>query len=528
MLYLNENFIGHLEKKANGIWMLALILAGFAFSIVKPEQIQAEELVYSQGWLTIMWGDESNGASHGPFLQLTGENGEITDLVVSEAVAKTIGGVLHLNRKYVGLQGWDVSATDQKATMVSGLKASTTLNVTSITPIPPPEKKNPVAEVLPAESGSKPWVSIMCKFSDFAEEPKNLTYFQGMYANTKPGMDHYWREVSYNTSNVSGSIAAGWFVLPHTEAYYNPSDTLGGTDRDKLATDCIAVADASVNFSLYSGINMMFNTNFDNGYAWGGTKYFTLDGVSKVWSITWEPPWGYSDITVIAHEMGHGYGLPHSSGSYGETYDNKWDVMSDSWSNCSRSEDPIYGCLGQHTISYHLEFLGWIPAGQKYTALPNAEVSLTLEQLALPETGNYKMAEIPIAGSSSHFYTVEVRRQTGYDYKLPGQAVIIHEVDNTRSRPAYVIDADGNGNTGDAGAMWIVGEEFSDTPNKIYVNILSATSTGFRVRIRVGGPVPGDVDFSGVVDLRDAIVLLQIASGNPPGADAQPECRYRW
>jgi hypothetical protein len=283
-----------------------------------------------------------------------------------------------------------------------------------------------------------------------------------------------------------------------------------------LATDCIAAANASVNFSLYSGINMMFNTDFDNGYAWGGTRYMTLDGVSKVWSITWEPPWGYSDITVIAHEMGHGFGLPHSSGSYGQTYDNKWDVMSDTWSNCDRADDATYGCLGQQTISYHKDMLGWIPAGQRYLVGQNTQVNLTLEQLALPATSNYRMVRIPIAGSSSHFYTVEARRQTGYDYKLPGQAVIIHEVDTSRSRPAYVIDTDLNGNTGDAGAMWAVGEVFSDVVNKIYVKVLSATSTGYTLNIQVGDLVFGDVDLSGAVQLKDVIVLLQIMSGLAP------------
>ncbi len=365
-------------------------------------------------------------------------------------------------------------------------------------------------------SGSRPWVSIMCKFSDYAVEPKNLTYFQGMYANVKPGLGHYWREQSYDTANINGSSAAGWFVLPHTEAYYNPSDTKGGTNLDLLRADCIAAADASVNFSLYSGINMMFNSNFDNGYAWGGTDYLTLDGVSKVWSITWEPPWGYEDITVIAHEMGHGFGLPHSSGSYGQTYDNQWDVMSDTWSNCSRSEDATYGCLGQQTIAYHKDMLGWIPAAQKYLVGQNTQVNLTMEQMALPVTSNYRMVRIPIAGSSSHFYTMEVRRQTGYDYKLPGQAVIIHEVDTSRSRPAYVIDADGNGNTGDVGARWEVGEVFSDVVNKIYVKVLSATATGFNLNIRVGDLVRADVDLSGAVDLKDVIDLLRIVSGLTP------------
>jgi len=60
---------------------------------------------------------------------------------------------------------------------------------------------------------------------------------------------------------------------------------------------------------------------------------------------------------------------------------------------------------------------------------------------------------------------VEARRLTGYDSKLAGAAVIIHEVDTTEEF-CHVIDTDLNGNTADAGAMWVVGETFEDVTNK--------------------------------------------------------------
>jgi M6 family metalloprotease-like protein len=427
------------------------------------------------GWFSIIWGDGPEGASQTVYT-LTDNSGQTTVLVMNETLTQSLGGVLSLNRKYVSVQGvWAAPLSVQGASMV--------LSVTSISLALSPGTKAPGGNVLSAVIGSKPWVSIMCKFSDYNDEPKNLAYFQGMYANTKPGLDHYWRELSYGIANVAGSSAAGWFVLPHTEAYYNPTDTQGGTNLNLLAADCIAVADASVNFALYSGINMMFNTNFDNGYAWGGGGYLTLDGVTRFWSTTWEPPWAYSDISVIQHEMGHGFGLPHSSGAYGQTYDNAWDVMSKDRYNCAAATDPTYGCIGQHTISYHKNLLGWISSGQKFTAGQNISTTITLEQLALPQTGNYKMAQIPIDGSSTHFYTIEARRLTGYDIKLAGAAVIIHEVDITRDIPAHVIDADGNGNTADAGAMWVVGETFTDASHGISVTVLLATSTGFQVSI---------------------------------------------
>lgn len=499
-----------MNLKKNGVYGLwvAAILTGCVLSVVGIP-VSADNQVSLNGWLTVMWGDDSNGASYGPFYNLTDEVGNNTQLLLDETVKKTTGDVLSLNGKHVDLQGtWpNIKAAES---------AAQPFVVTAISLTRSAQAKSLEGNYLPAVNGSNPWVSIMCKLSDFAGEDKDLAYFQGMYASENPGLDHYWRELSYNTANVSGSVASGWFVMPHPKSYYNPTDTKGGANLDLLAADCIAAADASVDFSLFSGINMMFNTNFDNGYAWGGRKYLTLDGVTKIWYTTWEPPWAYSRLTVIAHEMGHGFGLPHSSGNYGQTYDNQWDVMSDPYSNCFRAEDAMYGCLGQHTISYHKDLLGWIPAEQKCLVEQNEKVNLTMEQLALPASGNCKIAKIPIAGSSTHFYTLEVRHQTGYDYKLPGQAIIIHEVDTGRSRPAYVIDADWNGNTGDAGAMWTVGEVFSDSANKISISVLAATATSFQVFIQLGDPILGDVDSSGSVDLKDVIILLQIASGAMP------------
>ena len=434
------------------------------------------------GRFSILWGDGYPGSGAEAIrYTLTDHSGHVVTLLgIDEELEQSLGGVLSFNKKDVEVEGdWGVSSFSQNGAAI--------FKVNSVQLLPSASSRNSKMQqnVAPLVTGSKPWVSIMCKFSDYADEPKDLAYFEEMYANVYPGMDHYWREVSYNTVDIAGSTAYGWFTLSQPESYYNPTDTQGGTDLSLLATDCIAAADPSVDFSLYEGINMMFNTNFDNGYAWGGGVYMTLDGVSKVWSATWEPPWGYSSITVIAHEMGHGFGLPHSSGAYGETYDNIWDVMSDSWANCSNSTDATYGCLGQHTIAYHKDILGWIPDSQKFVD-DGSGALLTLDHLALTSTTNYRMVQIPIDSSSTHFYTVEVRDTSGYDVKLPGNAVIIHEVDTTRSRPAYVVDADGNGDTGDDGAMWTVGETFTDTTYGITVEVISATSDGFQVAINGG------------------------------------------
>ena len=271
--------------------------------------------------------------------------------------------------------------------------------------------------------GPQPWVSVLCKFADYQDEPKDMPYFQDMYSSVYPGLDHFWREQSFELANLEGSGAFGWYTLPYTREHYLPG---GNLDWGAAAEDCTAVADADVYFPDYVGINLMFNADLDC-CAWGGSWYLCRDGVCQNWRMTWEPPWGYENIGVIGHETGHGFGLPHSSGDYGQTYDNAWDVMSDVWSNGNRGgSDPIYGTLGQHTISYHKNILEWIDSDHMIVVPTGTRLTIPIERIALPQTDDPLGTKILINNSQSLFYTVEARQFVGYDTWLPGEAVIIH------------------------------------------------------------------------------------------------------
>ena len=453
-----------------------LFTAGLIFSGWQPALAQSAQPQTVNGWFTIVWGDvRSNGSGTSSYL-LTDDTGQTLALAMDERLAAPLGGVLALDRHRIRVAGI-------RQTSAAALGSMPTLQVDSVSLADSAAGATAQDVSAQAVTGSHPFISILCKFKDVGTEPKTLSYFQNMYSNVYPGLDSYWQEVSYLTANIAGSGAVGWYTLPQNHDYYAPG---GVWNFGRAAADCTAAADAVVDFSSYTGINLMFNDTLDSGnYAWGGTQCMILDNVNKCWPMTWEPTWGYSSITVIAHEMGHAFGLPHSSGQYGQTYDNHWDVMSDGWSDCANATDAIYGCLGQQTISYHKDKLGWIPTNKKFTVTGNA--TITLEELALPQTGNYLMAQIPIGGSTTHFYTVEVRRKVGYDVKLPGQGVIIHDVDLTRLCPANVVDtnSDKNQNTGDASAIWTVGERFSDAANGIYVKVVSASLTGFTVSIQI-------------------------------------------
>ena len=162
-----------------------------------------------------------------------------------------------------------------------------------------------------------------------------------------------------------------------------------------------------------------------------------------------------------------------------------------------RFPDPEYDCVGVHTIAYHKDFLGWIPSSRKYVASPNSTRTITLERLAQPSTEGYLMAQIPIGRSRTEFYTVETRLFAGYDDEIPDEAVVIHKVDTTREdRLAQVVDIDNNGSTNDEGAMWTVGEIFTDRKNALQVSIDAADATSYRVTINTNP----DTFFSTCID----------------------------
>jgi len=112
---------------------------------------------------------------------------------------------------------------------------------------------------------------------------------------------------------------------------------------------------------------------------------------------------------------------------------------------------------------------------------------MRIDHLAMANPNYYQMAIIPIAGTAN-YYTVEVRQPTGYDVKLPAKAVIIHHVNPSRQNEAQIIDSDLAGDTSDAGAQWVVGEQF--VAGNIKVKVVSAYTNGFKVLMRtVNRPV---------------------------------------
>jgi M6 family metalloprotease-like protein len=339
--------------------------------------------------------------------------------------------------------------------------------------------------------GTTVWATIMCKFADIPDEQKTLAFFQSQYGNSQGQLDHYWREVSYGKINLTGSSAHGWYTLPHPRSHYVP----GSANLNALFDDCVSAADADVDFAAnggLQGINMMFNGELD-GFAWGGGRCVTLDGINKCWSTTWNPPWSFNNLAPLAHEMGHGYGLPHANNSDGDgdPYDNPWDVMSSAWNNAN--SNPTYGAVAKHINVYHRRQMGWVTqartlavtAGEQHTAIQ-------LDRASLAGGSAPQMILVRVPGEpSSRYYTVEARMRSGYyEANLAGNAVIIHAVNTSRSEPAWSVDSDvpPASLSNNEGSMFKPGETWTAPGNAFRVKVWAQNANGFVVS--VCGPRP--------------------------------------
>lgn len=460
------------------------------------------------GWLSVIWAvpREDESAVTRSFV-LVDDQRRWHRLAITDAQVEQAGGLRALDRRRVVVEA-DFPA---RATVPGPGTAQPPIAVRSIRLEGAGAALRATGDAQPQalQAGTKPYLTILCRYADSTGVmPRSRETYAQWFGSTAPGLDHYWRELSFGKLNIAGSVVVGWYDLPRPQSFYFPEGRSGYADLGAMATDCMAAADPDVQFSLYEGINLQFNLYM--WASWGGGGWVEADGVRDVRPMTWMAPW--ASIATYGHEMGHSLGLPHSSGPYGAVYDSRWDVMSGGMSLNTATNTWV----GTHTIAYHKNVLGWVPDGQRYEPAAASSQRLTIAPLGGDGASDYLMAKLPLGGPSQ-YYTVEARVRAGaYDVGVPFAGVVIHEVDEFRPEPAHVVDPDRDGDPNDTDATWTPGEGWSDSLAGYTVVVEAQRGNAFDVRIdrgwRLVTQVAGPGAVSGSVSCAEAECVTMFAT----------------
>jgi hypothetical protein len=297
---------------------------------------------------------------------------------------------------------------------------------------------------------------ILVNFQDNASQPyswsdaANVTFSQ---------TSDWYRENSYNQTSLTGDVF-GWFTIA-------ASSTTCDTDQITTLAEQ-AATNAGVNLNNYP--RRVFGFPSANCPFWGRS---TVGGnPSRAWIN------GSYALKVVAHELGHSFGLYHSNSMPCDT------------GGCTPTE---YGddrdMMGQGGIgdfnAYQKERLGWL----NYGSSPTVQ--------SISTSGTYWISSLQAGGAPSAlkilksrttadttYYYIESRAQSSYDASYaPG--VLLHTGNQNDGNSAYQVDLDPVSPSFDP--LLDPGQVFSDAAAGLTVQTVSSDASGAWVTITYAG-----------------------------------------
>jgi alpha-galactosidase-like protein/metallopeptidase family M12-like protein len=352
-----------------------------------------------------------------------------------------------------------------------GVRIGNALALTSGTSTTTSSLQTVSAASLPPSSGAFNTLVIMVNFQDNpTSQPYTAADVQNVVFNQTSNWD---MENSFQQTSLTGNVA-GWYTIAVAST---------NCDTGTIKTDAQAAAQAAgYNLANYNRFIYLMSSNTGCSSWWG---WATIGG-SDVW-INGEYTF---TAHVVAHEMGHNFGLYHahtddcgtavlcSSGTYSE-YGDWIDDMG----------KPAYTQDG-HFDSFHKELLGWLNSGtQPSITTVTSSGTYVIGPYEAQDT-NPKALKILQSNSSSgsNYYYVEYRQALGADSFLSSYSdilggVVVHLASPSNSNSSELLDMTPTSPSSFSHPALVVGSSYTDSTAGVTITPTAISSTGATVSV---------------------------------------------
>jgi len=265
---------------------------------------------------------------------------------------------------------------------------------------------------------STPWAILACKWSDMPNEAKTIAFLQQMFTQAGRGTQNlvdFFDDNSHGSVDMSGNQVFGWLTLPQRWSDYTGSGANPAGRQQLLNWARGAAAAAGINLAPFFNVVVCMNASSTQG-----TDLFGGGGGVVCDTNVLQP-------SVLAQEMGHGYGLDHSriDGSE-DDYRDRWDVMS-TWDSCFMQSHPDYVLIGPGMNAANMAGRGWLDETRVWSSTNfRIDATIQLRPLHRRDLPGYLAARL---GD----FTIEFRKKDGWDAAIPQSAVLVHRFQDNHS-----------------------------------------------------------------------------------------------
>ncbi len=370
----------------------------------------------------------------------------------------------------------------------------------------------------------KKLLMIRCDFSD-KPSSSNPVVDSGSYGTLlNTTVSNHIRDFSYGKTWIEATVSNSVIRLPQTAAYY-ATNVGGGTTRnnDLLSQAKTAYLAANPSFvaSNYDIIGVWF---VEIGMTQGGFAYGGLAGGGDLWIQ------GNSSVDLHVHELGHNYGIGHSS--FWKPSVSSLNPVDLAGTNDEYGDDfDVMGSGPAPEGVFHSEAkkrLNWLAAGEWTDATAGGNGTYRLHRIDHPNTGGVR--GLRATKGAGEYYWLSYRRLFSNSWLKAGANIVWQRNGLNRS---WLIDTTPGSVPGasdrDDGALTI-GRTYSDGNLHITALARGGEVPNEYLDIKVNtGPFPGNVAPTVLLTGPSTISARQTCFLSAQATDANgDELAYSW